>query len=149
MTRKKMDDMNAKQDISQRAYDAWQQTKKYLREVYGDDYYEKDYAEGVRLGINRPVRDVLVDEVNRGWRDAADIERYDAKHKGEWEVPQEERPCGPRCKALAEKWQAEATGKVLSKEENASRLKTLMRAMAEDQQDAREKKYLDRAQRQV
>jgi hypothetical protein len=123
-------------------------TVEMLKRTHGDDYYEKDYSEGVRDGINRPVRDVLCDEVGRGWRDASELARYDAQYAGFGNGPVETVHGGqcssPRCRALEKEWGASAQGKELSREENLSRIKILMRAFNEDQQELREKKFIDR-----
>lgn len=130
--------------------DAVAETKRYLKRTFGEHYYEKDYEDGTRVGINRPVREVLVDEVSRGWTDASVLTRYDSRHPsgGDYDFGP---PPGkakvhktPRCKALEEAWAGEAKGVELTKEENARRLDLLMKAFSEDAQEIRERKFLAR-----
>lgn len=134
--------------------DAVAETKRYLKRTFGEHYYEKDYEEGVRRGINRPVREVLVDEVDRGWTDSSVLARYDARHSTACdygfgpppgaEGEEAEIRKTPRCRALEEAWAREAEGIELTKEENARRLNLLMKAFTEDSQDIRERKFLAR-----
>jgi hypothetical protein len=139
---KDYDKMASQSNIDRRAYEVWQCTIRELQRIWGRDYYKKDYEQGVAEGINRPEREVLVDDVARGWADSSVLAKYDYEHREEVFAPKPAKAAhSSHCKALEEKWAKEATGRILSKEENQARLRELMAAMDADAKAKNSKKF--------